>query len=155
MCICLFSGLKQFGCITFIGLILVLGGETLRKLAMWTAKTNFNHYVQHIKADGHTLVTHGIYNYSRHPSYVGWFYWSVGTQVGHLHSFFKAMVFLFCVYRNFLGAVLSSRWVGEVNKNDKNHNFFLFLIEASKSSRLVRKKKSQNSMTLWILFLYL
>ena len=33
-----------------------------------------------IKAD-HLLITTGIYAHMRHPSYVGWFYWSVGTQV--------------------------------------------------------------------------
>ena len=27
------------------------------------------------------LVTHGIYSLSRHPSYAGWFYWSIGTQL--------------------------------------------------------------------------
>ncbi|CAG2182503.1 unnamed protein product, partial [Oppiella nova] len=32
---------------------------------------------------GHVLVTHGIYAFCRHPSYVGWFYWSIGTQVSH------------------------------------------------------------------------
>jgi protein-S-isoprenylcysteine O-methyltransferase len=26
-------------------------------------------------------VTSGIYKFVRHPSYVGWFYWSFGTQI--------------------------------------------------------------------------
>ena len=30
---------------------------------------------------GHELVTTGIYRYLRHPSYTGWFWWSVGTQL--------------------------------------------------------------------------
>ena len=64
-----------------LGMALVLGGEALRKVAMVTATTNFNHYVQHVKEEGHELITHGIYAYFRHPAYVGWFYWSVGTQV--------------------------------------------------------------------------
>ncbi|CAF4396864.1 unnamed protein product, partial [Adineta steineri] len=29
----------------------------------------------------HRLITHGIYNYYRHPSYVGWFWWACGTQI--------------------------------------------------------------------------
>ncbi len=33
------------------------------------------------KRDSHVLVTHGIYQYLRHPSYFGWFYWSIGTQL--------------------------------------------------------------------------
>jgi len=53
---------------------------------MCTAKHNFNHVVQSEKSDNHELITHGVYNLCRHPSYVGWFYWSIGTQVGY-HEF--------------------------------------------------------------------
>ena len=78
---CIFPRLKQPGWISIIGLCVVLGGEMLRKLAMLTAKTNFNHYVQYTKQKDHELVTNGIYSITRHPSYVGWFYWSIGNQV--------------------------------------------------------------------------
>lgn len=64
-----------------VGLIMVLCGEGLRKAAMLTAGSNFNHIVQNEKAQSHVLVTSGVYSYFRHPSYVGWFYWSTGTQV--------------------------------------------------------------------------
>ena len=64
-----------------IGLALCLGGEALRKSAMITATSNFNHYIQHVRRQDHVLVTHGVYALCRHPSYVGWFYWSVGTQL--------------------------------------------------------------------------
>lgn len=37
--------------------------------------------MQFQQADDHKLVTNGIYKLVRHPSYVGWFYWSLGTQV--------------------------------------------------------------------------
>lgn len=60
---------------------MVLCGEGLRKAAMLTAGSNFNHIVQNEKAQSHVLVTSGVYAYFRHPSYVGWFYWSIGTQV--------------------------------------------------------------------------
>lgn len=91
------------------GLALVIAGETIRKLAMLTAKSNFTHIVQHHRQPGHVLVTHGIYAYAgplcrsvhapcapvathpsgsrvsrrlvRHPAYVGWFYWCLGTQL--------------------------------------------------------------------------
>ncbi len=79
--VCNILGLKLLTIPTFLGLLLVLGGEVLRKLAMLTATSNFNHYIQHVKEEGHELVTHGVYSYCRHPSYVGWFYWSIGTQV--------------------------------------------------------------------------
>lgn len=62
---------------------MVLCGEGLRKAAMLTAGSNFNHIVQNEKAQSHVLVTSGVYAYFRHPSYVGWFYWSTGTQVSY------------------------------------------------------------------------
>lgn len=76
-----FHEMKLPTLVSFFGLLLCIFGEILRKLAMCTAKHNFNHYVQSEKSDNHQLVTHGVYNLCRHPSYVGWFYWSLGTQV--------------------------------------------------------------------------
>ncbi|KAH3817929.1 protein-S-isoprenylcysteine O-methyltransferase-like [Dreissena polymorpha] len=74
-------GLKQFRYISLLGLSFVISGEVVRKLSMITASTNFNHYVQYRKQRDHQLVTHGIYSLCRHPSYVGWFLWSIGTQI--------------------------------------------------------------------------
>ena len=73
-----FPSFKCIKIFNFIGLILVTSGELIRKLAMITAGSNFSHIVQDQKNSGHELVTHGIYKFSRHPSYVGWFYWSIG-----------------------------------------------------------------------------
>ena len=73
--------MKGLHWLNVIGLLMVIGGEILRKVAMLTASTNFNHYIQRTKDEEHQLVTHGIYGICRHPAYVGWFYWSVGTQV--------------------------------------------------------------------------
>lgn len=55
-------------------------GDLLRKVAMVHAGYSFNHIVQSTKRKDHVLITEGIYGWCRHPSYVGWFYWSVGTQ---------------------------------------------------------------------------
>ncbi|EEB15925.1 protein-S-isoprenylcysteine O-methyltransferase, putative [Pediculus humanus corporis] len=74
-------GLKRYNFLACIGFILCIVGEGLRKTAMITGSTNFAHIVQTEKDDKHVLVTHGIYSLFRHPSYVGWFYWSIGTQV--------------------------------------------------------------------------
>ena len=60
---------------------MALCGDSLHKAAMLTAGTNFNHMIQSQKDSGHVLVTSGVYAYVRHPAYVGWFCWSVGTQV--------------------------------------------------------------------------
>ena len=37
--------------------------------------------MQSSKREDHELVTSGVFSYVRHPSYVGWFLWSLGTQV--------------------------------------------------------------------------
>ena len=76
-----FPGFKQHLWISLLGLLLCALGEVLRKTAIYTAQHNFNHVVQSQKAKDHKLITHGVYKICRHPSYVGWFYWSIGTQV--------------------------------------------------------------------------
>lgn len=77
----LFPALKTKLLVSFLGLVMVVFGETLRKVAMMTAKSNFTHLVQFKKRENHVLVTSGIYGWCRHPAYVGWFWWSIGTQL--------------------------------------------------------------------------
>ncbi|XP_011186419.1 protein-S-isoprenylcysteine O-methyltransferase [Zeugodacus cucurbitae] len=77
----LLPSFKDFYYIWLLGVVLCATGEIIRKVAMITARNSFTHLVQHEKADNHKLITHGIYAYMRHPSYVGWFWWSVGTQI--------------------------------------------------------------------------
>lgn len=74
-------GLKSFPYITAIGVVLVVLGQVLRSAAMIHAATNFSHQVAHRKAESHQLVTDGIYAWIRHPSYAGFFYWALGTQL--------------------------------------------------------------------------
>ncbi|KAF7405541.1 hypothetical protein HZH66_004447 [Vespula vulgaris] len=76
-----FPEMKMASSVSYIGLTLSTLGELLRKSAMFTAKHNFNHIVQSAKKRNHELITHGIYGIFRHPSYVGWFYWAIGTQL--------------------------------------------------------------------------
>lgn len=64
--------------VVFTGVTLVFQG--FRSTAMYYAGTNFNHYIESKKREGHVLVTTGIYKYLRHPSYFGWFWWSITTQ---------------------------------------------------------------------------
>ena len=73
--------LKSLTFVSMLGLIFVVFGEVLRKVAMCTAGSNFSHVIAYRKARNHELVTHGVYSLCRHPSYVGWFYWSIGTQL--------------------------------------------------------------------------
>eukprot|EP00563_Minutocellus_polymorphus_P001338 CAMPEP_0181032100 /NCGR_PEP_ID=MMETSP1070-20121207/6568_1 /TAXON_ID=265543 /ORGANISM="Minutocellus polymorphus, Strain NH13" /LENGTH=335 /DNA_ID=CAMNT_0023109487 /DNA_START=152 /DNA_END=1159 /DNA_ORIENTATION=+ len=67
--------------VSFIGLIFLTSGQIVRALAMITCGESFNHLIQQTKKDNHVLITHGIYKYFRHPSYVGFYYWSSGTQL--------------------------------------------------------------------------
>lgn len=100
-----------------LGVLLVVLGQTVRTLAMAQAGSNFNHTVQVEYKEGHTLVRNGVYALSRHPSYFGFFWWGLGTQlvlgnvvcfVGYavvLWRFFSSRIKskLFSTFRWFLG----------------------------------------------------
>ncbi|KAI5956705.1 STE14 [Candida jiufengensis] len=64
-----------------IGFPLLLLGQFIRFLSMFTAQESFNHYVQKQGKESHKLVTNGIYKYIRHPSYLGFFLWFIGIQI--------------------------------------------------------------------------
>lgn len=64
-----------------LGFAGIVAGQVIRTTAMISAGTNFNHRVQVHKRDGHELVTTGVYSLLRHPSYFGFFWWGLGTQV--------------------------------------------------------------------------
>lgn len=64
-----------------IGIALIIIGQYVRTAAMAEAGRSFNHVVQSTKKDDHVLVTSGVYAFSRHPSYFGFFWWGLGTQL--------------------------------------------------------------------------
>lgn len=76
-----FPGLKEYWWISNMGLAMVVIGEVMRKLAILTAGQAFTHLIRTRHQENHNLVTHGVYSYVRHPSYCGFFIWSVGTQI--------------------------------------------------------------------------
>ncbi|KAG0093771.1 hypothetical protein BGZ93_001911 [Podila epicladia] len=76
-----FPGLKTFGLLNKIGLVMVIVGQVARTLAMFSAKSNFSHHVEYYKEEHHVLVTDGIYSLLRHPSYFGFYYWALGSQL--------------------------------------------------------------------------
>ena len=76
------SDWKQPDALSLAALCVVLAGESLRKLAMWHAATNFNHHIRYRREEDHRLVTEKVYAWARHPTYVGWFWWCIATQVG-------------------------------------------------------------------------
>lgn len=68
-------------CLSFLSCLMAM---FLRILSMVTAGDNFSHRVMTSKESQnpqHHLVTTGLYAYLRHPSYFGWFYWAVCSQV--------------------------------------------------------------------------
>lgn len=69
------------------GLAIMLASQFCRTLAMYTAGTSFHHYVQKERSQKHVLVEHGIYSFSRHPSYFGFFWWFVGCQILFQNAF--------------------------------------------------------------------
>lgn len=67
--------------VSFVGFFVLVAAQVIRSMAMATAGESFNHLIQTSKKENHVLVTHGIYGIFRHPSYVGFFYWSIATQL--------------------------------------------------------------------------
>ncbi|KAB5570267.1 Isoprenylcysteine carboxyl methyltransferase family-domain-containing protein [Coniochaeta sp. 2T2.1] len=65
----------------FLGLVATVVGQIVRSAAMAEAGQSFNHVVQQRRGQGHVLVTSGVYGVFRHPSYFGFFWWALGTQV--------------------------------------------------------------------------
>ncbi|KAH7887651.1 Isoprenylcysteine carboxyl methyltransferase family-domain-containing protein [Phlebopus sp. FC_14] len=77
----LYPSSKTFPYLSELGVLMVLSGQVLRTTAMVHASTNFSHAVAFRKRESHMLVTDGIYSWFRHPSYAGFFYWALGTQM--------------------------------------------------------------------------
>ena len=62
-----------------LGFAMIIVGHFFRIGAMFTAAQSFHHKVQWQKAREHKLITSGVYQMVRHPSYFGWTLWAVGT----------------------------------------------------------------------------
>lgn len=71
------------GCLPWqiLGMIMIVSGEFLRKTAIFTAKENFSHKIAMEHSHNHVLCTQGIYSHVRHPSYLGFCVFAVGTQI--------------------------------------------------------------------------
>ncbi|EPY50867.1 protein-S isoprenylcysteine O-methyltransferase Mam4 [Schizosaccharomyces cryophilus OY26] len=66
---------------TSLAILLIVSGQLLRSFAMVHAGKSFSHHVASEKRQEHSLVKSGVYHYVRHPSYVGFFAWALGTQL--------------------------------------------------------------------------
>ncbi|CAD8065379.1 unnamed protein product [Paramecium primaurelia] len=72
---------KNYQTLILIGVLCTLVGHIFRIGAFISAKQSFHHQVQSKKASDHILITTGIYKFSRHPSYFGFFIYSLGQQI--------------------------------------------------------------------------
>ncbi|CAK74666.1 unnamed protein product (macronuclear) [Paramecium tetraurelia] len=72
---------KDYSLFILIGVLMTLVGHSFRIGAFISAKQSFHHQVQSKKASDHILITTGVYKISRHPSYFGFFIYSLGQQV--------------------------------------------------------------------------
>lgn len=80
---------------------MVIIGQIIRTLAQVHAGRSFSHIIARgLPAQDHVLVTNGIYAYSRHPSYLGFFIWAIGTQV-MLRNPFSICSFTIVLWRFF------------------------------------------------------
>ncbi|KAF0892321.1 hypothetical protein E2562_014877 [Oryza meyeriana var. granulata] len=77
----LFPELKEYWFVSHVGILMVIIGEVIRKLAVVTAGRSFTHVIRIHYEDQHKLITNGVYRFMRHPGYSGFLIWAVGTQV--------------------------------------------------------------------------
>ena len=77
----LIPSIKGITWLVVLSTLLCIGAIGVRIVGMSQCGSNFDHIVMNHKKEGHQLVTEGLYQYLRHPSYFGWFYWSVCSQL--------------------------------------------------------------------------
>ena len=82
---------------------------------MVQAGSNFNHLVQVKRKEGHVLVTHGIYAGLRHPSYFGFWWWGLGTQVV-LGNWICLVGYAVVLWRFFSGRIESESFLRLIGK---------------------------------------
>ena len=76
-----FHEYKNIKILFITGLLMTIIGQYFRIAALFTGKSNFTHKIQFKKRKNHVLVKYGIYSICRHPSYFGFFIWSVGIEI--------------------------------------------------------------------------
>ncbi|KAG9397577.1 Isoprenylcysteine carboxyl methyltransferase [Carpediemonas membranifera] len=67
--------------LSYVGILAACTGLLIRFGAMLQNTTGFTHLISTKKRDDHALVTTGFYAICRHPAYMGWFLFSVASQI--------------------------------------------------------------------------
>ena len=76
-----FNKYKKIKIFFIIGLIMTIIGQIFRIGGIYTGKKNFTHKISYEKKKEHKLVTNGVFSLSRHPSYFGFYLWSIGIEI--------------------------------------------------------------------------
>ena len=76
-----FHKYKNIKIFFIVGLMMTIIGQYFRIASLFTGKKNFTHRIRYDKVKDHELITYGIYSISRHPSYFGFYLWSVGIEI--------------------------------------------------------------------------
>ena len=101
------AGLEAWWCrrvaphpVQSIGIGIMILGECIRKMAIITAGPSFSHQIAEVRQPQHRLITHGPYLLHRHPSYVGYFMFAIGSMVA-LGNWICGILFGCILYRFF------------------------------------------------------
>jgi protein-S-isoprenylcysteine O-methyltransferase len=93
------------------GCVLMAFGLAVRWGAITTADKSFHHFVQTSRDANHSLITHGVYRYIRHPAYFGFYVFAIGTQL-FLNNFLSLGVYVIVLFRFFSGRIRNEeKWL--------------------------------------------
>ncbi|KAA6375444.1 MAG: putative protein-S-isoprenylcysteine O-methyltransferase [Streblomastix strix] len=73
--------IKDHDSLIYIGLIIAIIGDSIRKTGIITLGKSFTLQISVWHDKEHHLITNGIYGLVRHPGYMGWYIWTLGTQI--------------------------------------------------------------------------
>ena len=76
----------------YVGVISITVGLIIRFTAIIHCGKSFTHQISRVHKKEQKLVTDGIYRYIRHPSYLGFYIFAIGTQV-FLSNIFTPIAF--------------------------------------------------------------
>ena len=76
-----FNKYKKIKIFFIIGLIMTIIGQIFRIGGIYTGKKNFTHKISYEKKKEHKLVKNGVFALTRHPSYFGFYLWSIGIEI--------------------------------------------------------------------------
>ena len=76
-----FNKYKKIKIFFIIGLIMTIIGQIFRIGGIYTGKKNFTHKISYEKKKEHKLVKNGFFALTRHPSYFGFYLWSIGIEI--------------------------------------------------------------------------